>query len=279
VPSPIDVRLAPLYEGEPVDPPYAVLALRYGTCVGTRGRYFRGVEPGEDADAPVRMDFFLWTITGGERAIVVDTGFDPSVAERRRRTCLAAPRSLLARVGVEPATVETVVLTHLHYDHTGNVDAFPHASFHVHRRELEFWHSADAKRPESAAVAEPRELAAIDAAVDAGRVREIENDRLIAPGVLALWTGGHAPGQLIIVVRSGNALVVVASDALHFYEELDGGPNFAIFSDLEEMNEGYELLRELARRGAVVVPGHDPLVLDRFPRLEGELSELGVRVA
>jgi glyoxylase-like metal-dependent hydrolase (beta-lactamase superfamily II) len=277
VPSPIDLRLAPLYDGEASR--YTVLALRYGTCFGTRGRYLRGVEPGGEADAPLRMDFFLWTIGSGDGAIVVDTGFAPDVAERRQRTCLAAPRSLLARAGVEPATVETVVLTHLHYDHTGNVDAFPRASFHVHRRELEFWRSAEARRPEFAAVAEPRELAAIDAAVDAGRVREIENDRLIAPGVLALWTGGHAPGQLIVVVRSGDSIVVLASDALHFYEELDGGASFAIFSDLEEMNEGYELLRELGRRGAVVVPGHDPLVLDRFPRLDGELSELGVRVA
>ncbi len=277
MPPPLDLRLAPLYDGEP--PRYTVLALRYGTCVAARSRYFHGVEPGGEADAPLRMDFFLWAIRSAERTIVVDTGFDPAVAERRERTCLAAPRTLLERTGIEPASVETVVMTHLHYDHTGNLDAFPRASFHVHRRELEFWRSPEATRPEFAAVAEPSELAAIDAAARAGRIREIESDGLIAPGVLALWVGGHAPGQLIVVVRTGDSIVVLASDALHFYEELDGGASFAIFTDLEEMNDGYDLLRGLSARGATLVAGHDPLVLERFPRLGGDLSDLAVRLS
>lgn len=278
MPEPIEARLAPLYDGASVAPPYTVLALRYGTCAAMRSRYFQGVEPGGEADSPIQMDFFLWAICSDERTIVVDTGFDPSVAERRQRTCLAAPRALLERAGIDPATVETLLLTHLHYDHIGNVQAFPRASIYMHRRELEFWRSARARREEFATLVEPAELAAIDAAVQDGRITHIETDGEIAPGVLALWTGGHSPGQLIVAVRIADAILVLASDALHFYEELDDGVTFALLSDLEELNAGYELLRGLAAGGAVIVAGHDPLVLERFTALDGQLSEFGARV-
>jgi glyoxylase-like metal-dependent hydrolase (beta-lactamase superfamily II) len=246
--------------------------------MGVRSQYLRPVQPERQAEGPLQMDYFVWTVQSPEHTIVVDTGFDPVVGERRRRTCLTAPASLLAAVGVDPAAVETVVLTHLHYDHIGNLAAFPRASFVVHRRELEFWSSRRAKHPEFAALIEPQELSEIDAAADAGRILRIDRDTELAPGVLALWTGGHSPGQLIVVVRSAGSIIVLASDALHFYEELDGDVTFAFCASLEEARAGYGLLRDLAARDAEIVAGHDPRVLDRFPRLEGELSELGVRV-
>ncbi len=253
-------------------PVYEVLALRYGTCLTTRAHCFLSYERYGEPDAPVRMDFFLWVLRGPERTIVVDTGFDPLVAARRRRACLLAPAQALALAGVDPAEVEHVVLTHLHYDHAGNLDAFPRASFHVHGRELDFWRGPYAGRQQFAALVEPAELAAVWSAASAGRIRRIDGDGEIARGVLALWTGGHTPGQLIVAVRGRRSIVVLASDALHFYEELDQDRPFAVLSDLQEMYAGYDLLRELAGRGAAIVPGHDPTVLERFPVLPGGLG-------
>ena len=76
--------------------------------------------------------------TAGE-TIVVDCGFDPEVGARRGRTCLCAPLEALRALGVEPESVSTVVVTHLHYDHIGNLAAFPAATLIVPRRELDFW--------------------------------------------------------------------------------------------------------------------------------------------
>jgi glyoxylase-like metal-dependent hydrolase (beta-lactamase superfamily II) len=237
-----------------------------------------GCELYGEGDAPQQMDFFLWVVRNAETTIVVDTGFDLEVAERRTRTCLIPPAEALALAGVPPATVEHVVLTHLHYDHIGNLAAFPRASFEVQGREIDFWKGPHARRGQFAALAEPLELAAIEAAALAGRVRRLEGDSPIAPGVMTLWTGGHTPGQQIVVVRGARSIVVLASDALHFYEELDGDRPFLVLSDLAEVYAGYELLRELAAMGATIVPGHDPAVLNRFPRMPGRLGEMGVRV-
>jgi glyoxylase-like metal-dependent hydrolase (beta-lactamase superfamily II) len=278
VSTPTDLRLAPLWAEEAAAPTYEVVALRYGTCVTRRAQCFLGYELYREGDAPQQMDFFLWVVRNAETTIVVDTGFDPHVAERRTRTCLIPPAEALVFAGVPPAAVEHVVLTHLHYDHIGNLGAFPRASFEVQGSELDFWDGPYAGRGQFAALVEPAELAAIQSAARAGRIRRLEGDSVIAPGVMALWTGGHTPGQQIVVVRGARSVVVLASDALHFYEELDGDRPFAVLSDLAEVYAGYDLLRELAGMGATIVPGHDPAVLDRFPRMPGRLAEMGFRV-
>jgi glyoxylase-like metal-dependent hydrolase (beta-lactamase superfamily II) len=219
-----------------------VLALRYGTRETTRREVF--VDPGEDG--PIVMDYFFWVIRGPERTIVVDTGFDVEVGARRGRTCTIPPLEALARAGVEPAAVDTLILTHLHYDHTGHVQAFEHADVIVPGVELD-------------APAEPFEPEEVERVRAVPKLRRVESSGEVAPGVYAHLVGGHSPGQLVLELDD----VVLASDAIHYYEELDGGRDFAILVDADALHRGYDLLRRLGRDKPVVA-GHDPAVLDRF---------------
>lgn len=268
-----DARLAPVLAAPGAgEHTYVVHAVRYGTYTTTRAACLRPVLPG-DEHRTLQMDFFLWLVQNAERTVVVDTGFDPGAGHRRGRRCLADPVGLLRAAGVDPERVEDVVLTHLHYDHVGNLGAFPHATIHLHRREYEFWRS-QTQAPVSGGLVESSELAAIDTAASAARARLIEHDGEVFPGVHVLWIGGHTAGQMVVVVHTRRSVVVLASDALHFYEELDGRQRFAVASDPAEAKAGFELLRRLAECGAVIVPGHDPLVLERFPRFSEFVVEL-----
>jgi glyoxylase-like metal-dependent hydrolase (beta-lactamase superfamily II) len=272
----IDRALATLRSAGPT---YEVLALRYGTCTTTRAHSFLGYELYHEPDGPQGMDFCLWVIRNAERTIVVDTGFAPSVAARRQRSCLIAPVDALELAGVTPAAVRDVVLTHLHYDHTGNMSAFTDARFHVQSRELDFWFGPYAVRGQFAGLVERPELASLAKAVLSDRVERVEGDAEIAPGVIALWTGGHTPGHQILAVRAPESVVVLASDAMHFYEELDRDRPFALVSDVQAAYAAYDVLRELQAGGAAIVAGHDPCVFDRFPRLAGPAAEIAVTVA
>lgn len=100
------------------------------------------------------MDYFFWLLRRGGETILIDSGFAPGVGKRRGRTPLHAPVEALKRLGVEPETVSAVVVTHLHYDHTGNLAAFPGAELIVPGKELEFWTSPLAVRFQFAASAE-----------------------------------------------------------------------------------------------------------------------------
>jgi len=275
MPVALERRLARL-EGAPA---HEVLALRYATWMTTRAHCFMEYERYGEADAPMRMDFFLWVLRRGERVIVVDTGFEPGAGARRARECLIEPVRALRSLGVEPAEVSDVVLTHLHYDHIGNVGAFPRATLHLHARELDFWQSPAAQQEMHAALVDRRELEAIRSAERAGRVRRIDDDAEVTPGVLALWSGGHTPGQLLVAVAARDSLVVLASDALHFYEELDRDRPFAVTADVKQAKAAYALLRGLRALGATLVAGHDPAVLDAHHPLGGRLGALAVSIA
>ena len=193
---------------------------------------------------------------------------------------MCPPLDALQRIGVEPDSVSAVIVTHLHYDHIGNLDAFPQAALVVPRRELEFWTGSAAKHLQFSSHVEAREVALLDAANRAGRVRLTEGTEEIFEGITARSVGGHSPGQQVTVVSALGGDVVLASDAVHFYEEFELDRPFGVIADLEQMYAAYGLLRELAAfPGAVLIPGHDPEVLARFPALGRQSDGIAVRVA
>lgn len=116
-----------------------------------------------------------------------------------------------------------------------------------------------------AASVERAEIEFLRSAVERGRVDVLDGDGFVAPGIEARLVGGHCPGQQIIVVRNDRAPLVLASDALHFYEEMDRYMPYQVFADLLGVYHTYDVLHELVDRdGATVVAGHDPEVVRRF---------------
>jgi glyoxylase-like metal-dependent hydrolase (beta-lactamase superfamily II) len=188
------------------------------------------------------------------------------------------PLEALRRAGVNPAAVDAVVNTHLHYDHTGHLDAFGDAPVLVPRTELEFWSGPLATRAQLGAHIEPAEVEALAARARAGAVTLMGPEHEVAPGVMSREVGGHSPGQTILVIDGLEGPIVLASDAVHFYEEVERDRACAILVDLARVYRAYDTIREQVDRGARFVAGHDPLVMDRFPRLEVD-PELGVLVA
>ncbi len=257
-----------------------VAAVRYGTVAASKSTYFHRYESYGEPDAAQSLDYYFWLIGDGRDAIVVDTGFDPAVGARRGRTCLCAPREALARLGVDAGSVSRVLVTHFHYDHVGNLDAFPNAELFVPERELRFWTGPLASRGQFAQLVEPAEIERIAEARRQGRVRTMGARTVVAPSVTAVDVGGHSPGQQVVLIDTGHGLVVLASDAAHFYEEFELDRPFAVIANLAEMYEAYDVLRAACREpGSVLVPGHDPEVMNRFPSVQGTAADIAVRVA
>jgi glyoxylase-like metal-dependent hydrolase (beta-lactamase superfamily II) len=252
--------------------------VRYATLRARKSELFHRYEAYGEPDAEIEMAYYFWLLRCGERTVLVDTGFDPEVGARRGRTCLVEPLQALQRLGVSPGSVSAVVVTHFHYDHIGNVGRFPAAELIVPRRELEFWSGPLARGPKFAAHVESAELKRIGLASEEGRVRATEGGEIL-PGVTALHAGGHSPGQQLTIVATESGRVVLTSDAVHFYEEIELNRPFAIFADLGAMHSGYDRVAELARvPGTAVVAGHDPSVMERFAA-PGASADLAVRVS
>jgi glyoxylase-like metal-dependent hydrolase (beta-lactamase superfamily II) len=223
----------------------------------------------------------VWVVRNDARTIVVDTGFSHHGGESRGRQTLADPVSLVADLGVEIADGPTVIVTHAHYDHIGNLDRFPAAEIVVTARELAFWTGPHAGRVQFAHSTEADEIAALARAHDEGRVTTFTGYCELGDGFGLLEVGGHTPGQLIARVAVQGGEVVLAADALHFYDELTRDRPFFVVADLEAMYAGFDTLREITDRpGRVLVAGHDADVGRRFPgRAQGTgIDDLVIRL-
>ena len=243
-----------------------VLAVRYCNRTTTRAENFLNHHLYGEPNTDIVMDYYFWVVRDGSGTVLVDTGFSPAVGDRRRRRWRTTPADALPTVGIDPGSVHTIVITHAHWDHIGNIGEFPQAELVLTEAEYAFWTSPLAARAHFAAHAEPAELAELARARREDRVTLFSGSLALAPGIELIEVGGHPPGQLIAVAAtSSGGTAVLASDALHFYAEAERDRPFAIVADLPAMYRAYDLLNQLAGQpGTSLVAGHDPLVSERF---------------
>lgn len=261
------------------DGTYEVLAVRYGTRETDRAETYLGFSVYGEPNAPMTMDYYFWVLRNRRRTLLVDCGFSPAVGARRGRTTLCPPVEALGRLGLSPDRLDAMVVTHAHYDHIGNLDRFPEVQLVASRREVEFWSGPLGSRRQFTAATETEELARLREAAGTDRLTVFEERHTVAPGVELVEVGGHTPGQAVVLVGTAAGQVVLSSDALHFYEELERDWPFSVVADLEAMYRGFDLLRELASGpGRTLVAGHDPEVMKRFPTAGPGLEDLAVRV-
>ncbi len=257
---------------------WEVYAVKYAT---QQNRYRRDnfvTPPGDIHDAAMPIDYFVWAVVGADRTYVVDTGFDAKEAEQRGRTLLRSPADGLAAIGIDAGAVEDIIVTHLHYDHIGGYDLFPNASYIVQETEMSY---ATGPHMCTHALNHPftaDHVAGMVHRVFEGRVRFVDGSREIAPGLTVHLVGGHSKGLQIVRVRTRRGWVVLASDATHFYENMEATAPFPIVYNVGDMVRGYDTMRDLASSPAHIVPGHDPQVLERYPAAAKGLEGIAVRL-
>ncbi|HEX5299532.1 MAG TPA: N-acyl homoserine lactonase family protein [Streptosporangiaceae bacterium] len=244
---------------------YEVLAIRYGTRESSAAEVFLNYHAYHEPDRPLRMDYFFWVARNAARTVVVDTGFSPAGGAARGRTMLLDTVPALAAAGLTPDAVSQVVLTHAHYDHIGGLAAFTCGEVLMTEDEYAFWTGPMGRRGQFAHTAEPAELAHLSELRASGRLTLTQQAHAVAPGIELVQVGGHTPGQAIVTVATAAGPVVLASDAVHYYEELERDRPFSTVANLPDMYAAFDQISELAQApGTRVVAGHDPLVTERF---------------
>jgi glyoxylase-like metal-dependent hydrolase (beta-lactamase superfamily II) len=250
-------------------------ALKYAERDARRPEHFLGGDPD---DVPMPMDYFVWAIVGTDETWVVDTGFGEDDARRRGRRLVRSPSEALGTIGVNAAAVTDVVLTHLHYDHAGGLAQFPAARFHLQDREMAYATGRQMGRAALSHAFTSDHVAELVRMVHGGRVVFHAGDTEVAPGLSVHLIGGHTDGLQVVRVQTESGWLVLASDASHYYENMETGRPFPVVYDVGAMLEGFDRVRRLASSPSAVVPGHDPLVLQRYPAAAPHLDGVAVRL-
>jgi glyoxylase-like metal-dependent hydrolase (beta-lactamase superfamily II) len=250
-------------------PEYEVYALRYASMPRKRSANFI-VRHFDDAhDGPMPMDFFVWLLKSVHGAILVDTGFNEATARVRDRKLECCPIDALRTLGVEAAQIRDVVLTHLHYDHAGNIDKLPNATFHLQDAEMEYATGRCMCHGALRHAYSVEDVVQLVRNVYLDRVQFHAGDAELAPGVQLIHVGGHTKGLQAVRVHTRRGWIVLASDASHYYANTEEKNPFPIVYNVADMLEGHRTCRRLADSAEHVIPGHDPLVLERYPLVAG----------
>ena len=257
---------------------YEIYAIRYATMTA-RTPHMNFLSPDPHETAAADLDYFVWLIRGGGRDILVDTGFNEAAAQERNRKLTLNPVDALARFGVNADDIKDVVVTHLHYDHAGNLDRFPNARFHLQEREMSY---ATGRCMCHGTLRHPfsvEDVTLMVRHVYSERVTFHHGDGEVAPGVTLHRVGGHSDGLQIVRVSTERGTVVLASDAAHYYGNMHRRNPFPIVYNIGDMFDGWATAQRLAGHPDRVIPGHDPQVSEIYPRASDKVDAFALHKA
>ena len=256
---------------------WSVLAVRYATREGTRGQHFLGHD--DRSAEPHPTAYYVWVAVSAEHTVLVDAGIGAAhAATVEGLDHRGSPVALLAEIGVLPGDVDLVVLTHLHYDHTGTVAELPGAKYVVQQAEWDYWNGPWARRiAREHWLNNASDMAHLASSGD--RLEQLVGDHEVLPGLSVHLVGGHTAGMQVVRVQLATGAVVLASDSSHFYENLETDRPSTLLHEMTGIYGAFDRVRELAGDDALVVPGHDPEVLERHrapsPEFVGRVALIG----
>ena len=250
---------------------YEVYARKYGERNTRTCQFFYR----DEEHAQLTRHYFVWLTLGGPHPVLVDTGFLEDDAEKRGIKNYVRPSTVVERVaGVKANTIPIALISHLHYDHWAGHSLFPNAEYWVQKDEVAFWTGPWASRPAFRGSANVEQLTKLVPLNYGTKLKIVDGDREVLPGITVHRVGGHTAGLQIVSVKTKDGTVVLTSDASHFYRNVETGQPTQIFNSLTEMLAGFDRIHELAGKEKLIVAGHDPQVADRFKQIEPGIVKL-----
>ncbi|MCL6443183.1 MAG: N-acyl homoserine lactonase family protein [Alicyclobacillus sp.] len=242
-----------------------------------------GVLYGHHNEGTLVLPYCYGVICNDDHVILVDTGFDNAefgqvLATQYGVSGWAPPSKVLGRIGIDAKDVDIVILTHNHFDHAGNVDAFPNARVYIQEREVSkfLWAKSLPQRLEWLTTAcDPDDLLVLMDKWKEGKLTLVQGEMEVVPGV---WVhpahDTHTLGSQYVTVDDGRGSKwVMAGDNVYVFENIEGlnrdgkfVPIGLLFGSATQqmlcMEEMYQIVNGDTRR---VLPFHEVKMWERFP--------------
>jgi glyoxylase-like metal-dependent hydrolase (beta-lactamase superfamily II) len=223
--------------------------------------YWMG-EPMYSNQPPLNYYMMYWLILAKDHKILVDVGSGPGFATSYQG--YQSPETMLAKLRLKPSDIDTIILTHPHFDHLDGMGSFKTSKVLIQRAayryaveespEFKFFRNSIYPRRKDT-------YTLVDLMWD-NRLKLLDGDKEVFPGIKVVRVDGHYPGLQMVVVKTEGKPVVIAGDAVHVYDNLEQDRPMGLFQgEVRDVIKAYETIREFE---GIVLPGHDSKVGERY---------------
>jgi len=254
---------------------YDVYAVRFATVANFP---VSSLIAGADRSRRLDIAMMFWVLKGADgRIALVDSGFHRErYLTRFAVKDFVAPPDALVPLGIKPGEVTDIFLSHMHWDHAGGVDLFPSARVWVQKEEFEYYTGEAWQASNTHGGIDADDVVEIVRRNTLGRVTLVNGEDEVSISGVGFHVGGRHTRQsqyVSVQTRTGRT-VVLASDNVYLYENLDAHKPIAQTLDAESNLRAQDRMRSLASLLTLVVPGHDPGVFDRFSRVADRIVRI-----
>jgi glyoxylase-like metal-dependent hydrolase (beta-lactamase superfamily II) len=227
----------------------------------------------------VKINFMVWLIKGNGRNILVDAGFLNDIDDARdfKITGYTRPDSALLKLALKPGDVTDIILSHPHWDHIDGVGLFPNAHVWIQKEDFNYFVSTAWQKGEHSGGFAKRDVRMMIDLNLAGKVTLVNgDDQEIIPGVKVFTGSRHTFNSQYVLVQTGANKVVLASDNIWIYYNLE---HLAPASDGGTLDPaGYvkamQRMKTMVTDVKYIIPGHDAQVFSKFPAIADGVVEI-----
>jgi glyoxylase-like metal-dependent hydrolase (beta-lactamase superfamily II) len=254
-------------------PQYQIFAIRYATLPD-----FPVAELVAGADPARKLDIamMIWLVRGNGRNILVDSGFyhDHFFKEWHVNDFIK-PSETLKPLGLKPEDITDIIITHMHWDHADGMDLFPNARIWIQKEELQYYAGEAWQSQDTHGGIDPDDVLTLVKLNTQGRVGMVNGDaQEIIPGVICYTGGRHTYASQYVGVSTNAGTVVLASDNMYLYENLEKHKPIAATLDAASNLRAQDRMKQLAANPGLIIPGHDPAVITKFPNVAPGIAKI-----
>ena len=247
-------------------PTYEIFAIRYASIPDFP---VAGLVKGADPARKLEIAMTVWLIKGNGRNVLVDSGFyRDQFFKQWKVNDFIKPSDAVALAGIKPEEITDVIITHMHWDHADGMDLFPKAKIWIQKDEYNYYAGEAWQSARTHGGIDPDDVLAIVKLNMQGRVSLVNGDaQEIIPGITCYTGGKHTFQSQYVGVHARDGVVILASDNMYLYENLDKHVPIAATLDADSNLRAQDRMKQSAASPKFVIPGHDPAVFDRFAKI------------
>ncbi|MFC2121793.1 N-acyl homoserine lactonase family protein [Bacteroidota bacterium] len=247
-------------------PEYEVYSIEYGWLPNIQ---LSTMLSGADTSLWVDMSAMVWLMKSSDgHNILVDAGYRPdySNSTSQRIQDYQRPDLALSKLGISPEDISDIILTHIHFDHADGLPLFPNAHIWVQEAELEYYSDSTHWPNTNPPGTPPRFVAELNKLNKEGHVTLVDgDDQEIFEGIRVYTGPKHTYASQYVGVNTSGGTVILASDCILFYKNLELGLTNRITLDHAADMIAFDRMRSIASKTEWIIPGHDRAVFDKFP--------------